>query len=112
MNGVDFCQAINLSGFDVKSNLRQMAALCRIFILQQIKIEKNGFHRLLDWEIGFKNADFLSDLIIWCRIMLIFVKLLIQQVLMSDQIRGKWPLFTESSFFSKSSLRKTVFTDF
>ena len=48
MNGVDFCQAINLSGFDVKSNLRQMAALCRIFIIQQIKLEKNGFHYHVD----------------------------------------------------------------
>ena len=26
----------------------KMAAVCRIFILQQIKLEKNGFHRLLD----------------------------------------------------------------
>ena len=42
-NGVAFCQAINLSGFDVKSNLRQMAELFRIFILQKIKLEKNGF---------------------------------------------------------------------
>ena len=42
-NGVAFCQAINLSGFDVESNLRQMAELCRIFILQKIKLEKNGF---------------------------------------------------------------------
>ena len=48
VNGTDFCPATNLSGFDVKSNARQMAAVCRIFILQQIKLEKNGFHRLVD----------------------------------------------------------------
>ena len=82
VNGVDFCQAINLSGFDVKSNLRQMAALCRIFILQQIKMEKDDFHRLLDWEIGFKNADFPSNSIIWCSTMLIFVK---------ELRTGEWP---------------------
>ena len=45
--------ATNLSGFDVRQNSQQMAAVCQIFILQQIKFEKNGFHRLLDWLIGF-----------------------------------------------------------
>ena len=42
-----------LSGFDVESNARQIAAVYRIFILQQIKFEKNGFHRLVDWKSGF-----------------------------------------------------------
>ena len=59
MTGVDFCQAINLSGFDVKSNFRQMAALCRVFILQQIKLQKNGFHYNLELNIGFLTANFL-----------------------------------------------------
>ena len=53
VNGTDFCPATNLSGFDVKSNPRQMAAVCRTFIQQQIKLEKNGFRRLLDEKIGF-----------------------------------------------------------
>ena len=53
VNDADFFQATNLSGFDVKSNSRQMAAVRRIFILQQIKLEKNGFHRPVDWKIGF-----------------------------------------------------------
>ena len=52
LNDVDFCKATNLSGFDVKSNVQQMAAVYRIFILQQIKFEKKGFHRLADWQIG------------------------------------------------------------
>ena len=42
-----------LSGFDVESNARQMAAVYRIFILQQIKFEENGFHRLVEEKIGF-----------------------------------------------------------
>ena len=82
LNDADFGIATNLSGFDVKSNARQMAAVYRIFILQQIKFEKNGFHRLLDWEIGFKNADFPSNSIIWCSTMLIFVK---------ELRTGEWP---------------------
>ena len=40
---------------------------------------------------------------------LIFVKLLISQVSTSNQMRGKWPLFDEFSFFSKQPLTKTVF---
>ena len=48
VNGADFCQATYLSGFDVKSNSRKLAAICQIFILQQIKLKKNGFYRLLD----------------------------------------------------------------
>ena len=48
VNGADFCPVTNLSGFDVKSNAWQMAAVCRIFILQQIKLEKNGFHYHVD----------------------------------------------------------------
>ena len=53
MNGADFCEATNLSGFDVKSNSRQMAELCQIFIFQQNKLEKNGFHRVVELQIGF-----------------------------------------------------------
>ena len=44
--------------------------------------------------------------------MLIFVKLVIYQVFTSNQMRGKWPMFIEFSFFSKSSLRKMFSTDF
>ena len=36
----DFCKATNLSGFDVKSNVCQMAVVYWIFILQQVKFEK------------------------------------------------------------------------
>ena len=53
LNDADFGKATNLSGFDVKSNVRQMAAVCWIFIFQQIKFEKNGFHRLVDKDTGF-----------------------------------------------------------
>ena len=53
VNGVDFCQATNSSGFDVKSNLRQMADVYRIFIFQQIKFEENGFLSLVEEQIGF-----------------------------------------------------------
>ena len=53
LNDADFGIATNLSGFDVKSNERQMADVYRIFILQQIKFEENGFHRLVEEEIGF-----------------------------------------------------------
>ena len=66
MNEADFCKATDLSGFDVKLNARQMAAVYRIFILQQIKFEKNGFHRLRDWEIGFQGGNFLRTSVIWC----------------------------------------------
>ena len=60
MNGAGFCEVTNLSGFDVRSNLRQMAALWRLFILQQIKLQKNGFHYQVDKEIGFLTANFLK----------------------------------------------------
>ena len=53
LNDADFCKATNLSGFDVKSNARQMADLYRIFILQQIMFEENGLHRLVEEKIGF-----------------------------------------------------------
>ena len=53
LNDADFCEATDFSGFDVKSNERQMAAVYRIFILQQIKFEKNGFHRVVELQIGF-----------------------------------------------------------
>ena len=53
LNEADFCTATNLSGFDVKSNARQMADVYRIFILQQIKFEENGFHSLVEEQIGF-----------------------------------------------------------
>ena len=53
LNDADFCKATNLSGFDVKSNARQMAHLYQIFILQQIKFEENGFHRVVELQIGF-----------------------------------------------------------
>ena len=48
LNDADFGIATNLSGFDVKSNERQMAAVYHILILQQIKFEENGFHKLVD----------------------------------------------------------------
>ena len=88
----------------------KMAAVYRIFILHQIKFEKNGFHRLVGKRIGFKGANFFRMLSYWCWMIQIFVKLLIYQVFTSNEIRGKWPLFTELSFFNRSSLRKTVFT--
>ena len=53
LNDIDFCKATNLSGFDVKSKAQKMVAVCLIFILQQIKFEKNGFHELVDQNIGF-----------------------------------------------------------
>ena len=53
MNEAGFCTATNLSGFDVKSNARQMADVYRIFILQQIKFEENDFHSLVEEQIGF-----------------------------------------------------------
>ena len=35
-----------------------MAPVCKILILQQINIEKNGFHRLIDRKIGVsKHID-------------------------------------------------------
>ena len=43
---------------------------------------------------------------------LILAEPLIYQVSASNQMHGKWLLFAEFSFFSKSSLRKTVFTVF
>ena len=61
----------------------------QILILQQIKFEKNGFHRLVGKGIGFKGANFLRNSIIWCWMMLIFVELLIYQVLTSNQMHGK-----------------------
>ena len=73
LNDADFCKATNLSGFDVKSNAQKMAAVYRIFILQQIKFEKNGFHKLIDWEIGFQGANFLRNSVIWGSMMLIFL---------------------------------------
>ena len=113
-HGAKFSKKLNylvLNDADVKSNARQMAALWWIFILQQIKFRKNGFHRLVDWNIGFYCANFLRNSIIWRWMTLIFVKLLISQVSTSNQMRGKWPLFGEFSFFSKLSFGKTVFTD-
>ena len=58
VNGAGFGQATNLPCLNVKSNPRQMADVCRTFILQQIKLEKNGFHSFVDLWIGFKAADF------------------------------------------------------
>ena len=42
---------------------------------------------------------------------LILVEPLIYQVSASNQMHGKWLLFTEFSFFSNLSLRKTDFAD-
>ena len=62
-------QATNFSDFDVKTNAQQMAPVCRILILQQIKLEKNGFHGLKERQISFHtmqnyylNTYFLSKL--------------------------------------------------
>ena len=42
---------------------------------------------------------------------LILAEPLIYQVSASNQMHGKWLLFTEFSFFSNLSLRKTDFAD-
>ena len=40
--------ATNSPYLNVKSNPPQMADVCRIFILRDIKLEKNGFHSFVD----------------------------------------------------------------
>ena len=46
-----------------------MAHVYRIFILQQINVEKKGFHSLTDWQIGISyHVDLLSKFIYFVRI--------------------------------------------
>ena len=40
------------SDFDVNQPHRKMAVTCRIIILWQINLEKNGLYSLTDWKIG------------------------------------------------------------
>ena len=65
LNDADFCEGTNLSYFDMKSNPWQMANVYRLFTLQQIRFEKNGFHKLIDQNIGFQGANFLTNSVIW-----------------------------------------------
>ena len=75
-----------------------MGPVCRIFILQQINIEKNCLHSLKDWQIGIScHIEWLSRFLFFVDIRSKTAKHLLIRYRRQNECTGKWPLF-ESSY--------------
>ena len=75
-----------------------MGLVCRIFVLQQINVEKNGLHSLKDWQISILyHIEWLSRFLFIVDIRSKTAEHLLIRFRHQNGCIGKWPLF-ESSY--------------
>ena len=85
-----------------------MGPVCRIFILQQINVEKNGFHSLTDWQNGMLyHIEWLSRFSFFVEIRSKTAEHLLIRFWRQNECTGKWPLFVSSYLLEVLALQSS-----